>query len=342
MGEEPLILNKIDGTVVSVLNLIATYIIYTFIFFIWGSEKTNRKNNTRNINEQNNITDKKAEFTEDRYNQLVRLFQQSSQENLLEKEHYKKIIEDYSKQLELSKNEKDYYKEIATNFHECFENNENNKQKLKQISSNYADTIRKYVSSLVDEIKRLGIEAKTEKITPSQFQQSKQNYEEKIKRLNERIAEAELSLKITHENFTVNLRSIEDKCKAINFVIGRVYSDKHGGNKKTRALLNINRILYNTFSKITSDFDTSQIVHLMLVLKLLQKKLSLYHISENKLFNLRSNPKIPLRRNSDGRDIILDVLSWNDDDPIKEYHAEASEICLNMINYLEENYEIKD
>jgi hypothetical protein len=335
------IISRTDGPVISVLNIITTYIIYVIVFFIWGNEK--RKKEKIIIEHKSpkteNQEDKQIDSTH--YNELIKSYQDIKTLDDQEKEHYKMIINNYSKQLELSTQEKEYYKDIADNFHELVENNEFNKEKYKQLSSNYANNIRKYISGLVNEIKRISIDAKTQVISPLEYEKNKQFYEDKIKKLNNRIAEAELSLKVTHENFTVNLRSIEDKCKAINFVIGRVYSDKHGGNKKIRSLLNINRILYNTFSKITSDFDTSQIVHLMLVLKLLQKKLSLYHLHEKDLFQLKKNPKISLKRNTKGQDIILDVLSLNDDDPIKEYHSEASEICLNMINYLEENYRVE-
>ena len=83
------------------------------------------------------------------------------------------------------------------------------------------------------------------------------------------LAKIKSELEITKKNFKYNLRGIEDKCKAINFVIGRVYSDKKGGNKEVREQLKINRDLYNTFSEITANFSNDNVKDLIIILILL-------------------------------------------------------------------------
>lgn len=319
-------ISKMDGPVIAIIDLFALYIIYVIIFFIWGNKNLKKKVIVHKIK------GKQTQQPQQQVQQAVQVQDDS---------HYKNAINGFAKQLELTNNEKEYYKNIAQKYYDYFERSKAGKDRFHELSANYAEQIRKYISGLVDQIKDIGDEARKDKVNPAEFKKKKQYYTQRINELNKRLHEAEQALLITHENFTINLRSIEDKCKAINFVIGRVYSDKHGANKKIREMLNINRVLYNAFSEITSDFDVGHVVHLMLVLKLLKKKLALYHIEENKLFTLRKNPKLPLKRNPEGKDIILDVLVNNDKDPIKEYHAEASEICNKMVEYLEDNYELK-
>ena len=63
------------------------------------------------------------------------------------------------------------------------------------------------------------------------------------------------SLPIASKPMSVTIRGIEDKCKAINFVIGRVYSAKRGGSKEIREMIGIPKELYNEFSELVQDDD---------------------------------------------------------------------------------------
>lgn len=142
---------------------------------------------------------------------------------------------------------------------------------------------------------------------------------------------------INKENFTVNLRGIEDKCKAINFVIGRVYSDKKGASPKIRAGLRIDSELYNSFSEITSDFKDEQATKLFNLLKKIHDRLGRLEMREKDLLTI-GDAKLPVARTADGSDRVIDVLINNDKDPVADYHADAKEVCEKVMAYLTEQY----
>lgn len=165
-------------------------------------------------------------------------------------------------------------------------------------------------------------------------------YKEKITNLEQQIKEATAELIITKKNFSINLRSIEDKCKAINFVIGRVYSNKKGGSKEIREKIRIKPELYNEFSAIASNFNDKYANHLLGVLEQIKKRLILLELEERTLFKPDSNPMIELKRSDYGNDKIIQVLKNNDKDPIYDYYTEAKEICERLISFLKKEYVI--
>ncbi len=144
-------------------------------------------------------------------------------------------------------------------------------------------------------------------------------------------------LEITKETFLESIRSIEDKCKAINFVIGRVYSDKKGGSKKLRAKLNFPREWYNSFSEITGDYDSSKKQELSAVLGRILERLKVLQKSEKDVFELDENPMIKIERDKQGNDPIIEVLRKNDTDPVVNYYNSAVEVCEAVIKFLQDN-----
>lgn len=148
---------------------------------------------------------------------------------------------------------------------------------------------------------------------------------------------AKNDLIVNKENFNITLRSIEDKCKAINFVIGRVYSDKKGANDTIREKLRIGSDLYNSFSELTTDFKSDDSSKMQEVLDKIHEKLIQLELPENKVFSLKE-AVLPVTRDDLGRDKILDVLKNNDKDPISDYHSEAKEVCVKLKKFLKENY----
>jgi hypothetical protein len=145
---------------------------------------------------------------------------------------------------------------------------------------------------------------------------------------------------VNKDNFSITLRSVEDKCKAINFVIGRVYSDKKGASPEIRDALRIDAELYNSFSEITADFKDDDAHALFDLLNKLHARLVIFEMKEKDFFTL-GEAKLPVERDINGNDKILDVLIRNDKDPVADYHTEAKEVCEKVINYLTENYPIK-
>jgi len=158
--------------------------------------------------------------------------------------------------------------------------------------------------------------------------QQKTQYKAKINDLEAQLEKAHSKLRITKENFSVKLKGIEDKCKAINFVIGRVYSVKKGGTKDIRKTLRINTELYNSFSDLSSNLkDKTKLID---VIDKIYAQLLLLEKRERSLFTISAT--FPAKRRHSDR--IIDILKKNDKDPIEEYHSEAKEVCVNVMNFL--------
>lgn len=143
-------------------------------------------------------------------------------------------------------------------------------------------------------------------------------------------------LVVSKENFNITLRSIEDKCKAINFVIGRVYSEKKGASDTVREKLRIGSDLYNSFSELTNDFKSEDAAQMTDILEKIQRKLLVLELPENRVFTL-GKVVLPVDRDTLGNDRIIDVLKKNDKDPIVDYHSEAKEVCAKLLKFLKES-----
>lgn len=164
------------------------------------------------------------------------------------------------------------------------------------------------------------------------------HHKSQVERLQQELEKAKSELHVNQNNFQVTLRSIEDKCKALNFVIGRVYSNKHGANDEIRELLKIDKELYNLFSEISSNFDKEKARNLYTVIYQLYQKIKLLDQPEKLLFKMDPEPKIPIDRDRNGNDKILDVLVRNDKDPVMGYYEGAKEICEKLMRYLLDEY----
>ncbi len=138
--------------------------------------------------------------------------------------------------------------------------------------------------------------------------------------------------KVNSDNFSVKLRGIEDKCKAINFTIGRVYSDKRGGSKDIRAKLRIQKELYNQFSQITADIKKHHIDYLLDILSKLYTELTALELKERQVLGQRVLDKYKDEQ-------IITILAINDNEPVLESYTEAKEVCEGLIKFVKgENY----
>ena len=137
-----------------------------------------------------------------------------------------------------------------------------------------------------------------------------------------------------NKSITEVIASIEDKSKAINFVIGRVYSKYHGGSADLRKKIRIDSEIYNEFSHNFESFsgDDSKILELVVrirgsILRLKNTEKYMFGSSHSSLKNLLRSP--------DGSDKIIDVLSKNDKDPVMSYFKGAVEILDELSNNLQ-------
>lgn len=123
------------------------------------------------------------------------------------------------------------------------------------------------------------------------------------------------------------IHSIEDKSKALNFVIGRVYNKYHGGDKVLRDKLRIPSEWYNEFSDIGVGTTKINFDKLNEIITKFEFQLKNYEKTESSLFRTKINNLRNLIRNPDGSDIIIDVLDHNDKDPVRSYYQGALEFC---------------
>lgn len=137
-----------------------------------------------------------------------------------------------------------------------------------------------------------------------------------------------------------SLRSIEEKCKAINFVIGRVYSNKRGANGTERAKIKIRRELYNNFSDIVKYFTPDKKEAITSLINQIKAQLEVFNSKSHEVIKLRSNPLMPI--DMDANDTVLQTLAKNDKDPIEDYHKETMQICERLTKNLEENNTIEN
>ncbi|MCF7872218.1 hypothetical protein K9L97_04245 [Candidatus Woesearchaeota archaeon] len=141
------------------------------------------------------------------------------------------------------------------------------------------------------------------------------------------------------------ISSLEDKSKAINFVIGRVYSKYHGGSKELRELIQIESDWYNEFSEnlknetgdvenLSQIRDHKKLINLLYTVNKIYDRLALFKNSELSVFGSRINGLKNLERDGLGHDLVLDVLIKNDKDPVESYYGSAIKLITDVRNQL--------
>ncbi len=127
------------------------------------------------------------------------------------------------------------------------------------------------------------------------------------------------------------IASIEDKSKALNFVIGRVYNKYHGGTKELREIISIKPDWYNEFSEAMMNEQNPDKKRLLQILNNFETRLELLEKTEREVLGEKHLQDLKnLQRNKIGNDKILDVLTNNDKDPVESYHKGAKEFCEKL------------
>jgi hypothetical protein len=154
----------------------------------------------------------------------------------------------------------------------------------------------------------------------SQAQQNAHYYEQQAQLTAQKVKELE---SITQSNVQTFFRGVEDKCKAMNFVIGRVFSDKKGGSATIRSHLQIPRDIYNEFSKLSITFEKKD--------EILSLLTSLY----NKLLVLEMPMYDVPQLSSSHHQRVIEYLASNDTDPVQTYFDECKAITVKLIEYIQ-------
>jgi hypothetical protein len=132
------------------------------------------------------------------------------------------------------------------------------------------------------------------------------------------------------------IHTIEDKCKAINFVIGRVYRASNGGVKEMREKLRVPSEWYNEFNAIKPEAVKEQKELALDILKRIQERLSDLLRPEKDVFTPAEIKGLKhLARDRDGKDRVIDVLTVNDQDPVEDYFLGAMDFCKRITTELE-------
>ncbi|MFP4524284.1 MAG: hypothetical protein ACLFO2_03160 [Candidatus Woesearchaeota archaeon] len=129
------------------------------------------------------------------------------------------------------------------------------------------------------------------------------------------------------------IASIEDKGKALNFTVGRVYNAYHGGSKPLRDRIKIEQEWYDQFSHIPSDPSKVDFEALLSLIRKIESRLKLLEKTEAEVFGEAHKGFKNLVRDTTGKDRVIDVLDRNDKDPVKTYVEGALEFCGKVKDY---------
>ncbi len=130
------------------------------------------------------------------------------------------------------------------------------------------------------------------------------------------------------------IHSIEDKIKALNFVIGRVYSMYHGGSEKLRNKIRIDKRWYDEFNQIPeTDLEKRRHEAIVLVQKI-EARLAILQQSEREVFGEEVQALKNIQHAPTGEDSIISVLVRNDKDPVQQYYDGAQQFCKDALSVL--------
>jgi len=129
--------------------------------------------------------------------------------------------------------------------------------------------------------------------------------------------------------------SIEDKCKALNFVIGRVYRSSNGGTTKLRDEVRISNEVYNEFDRAVKEGTKEEQIA---ALDKIGSSLSKLQKPEKEVFGEAAKHLKNLIRSEHGASKIIDVLAGNDNDPVMLYYDGALEAYREIRRKIEIEY----
>jgi hypothetical protein len=173
--------------------------------------------------------------------------------------------------------------------------------------------------------------------TPDGYEKERTNLKEsKSINAQENISERiEKNIEEQEKSIEHYIQSIEDKSKAINFVIGRVYSKKHGGSPELRSLINIKKEWYNLFAEIPPKQIHNYLPSLREVVFKITEILNQYQKTEKEIFGKLHLNLENITRDESGNNTIIEVLINNDKDPVEVYYKTALEFCEKAITEID-------
>ncbi|MBN1275621.1 hypothetical protein JXA12_05015 [Candidatus Woesearchaeota archaeon] len=153
-----------------------------------------------------------------------------------------------------------------------------------------------------------------------------------------RVVERVVEKEVVPDDLSKFIASIEDKGKALNFVIGRVYNAYHGGTKDLRSKINMKQEWYDQFSQLPEDPGKVDFVALGTLISTIESRLHLLEKRERDIFGGAQLGFKHLVRDPLGNDSILDVLDKNDKDPVKSYVEGALQFCRKVKDFISKRH----
>ena len=133
------------------------------------------------------------------------------------------------------------------------------------------------------------------------------------------------------------IASIEEKSKALNFVIGRTYNKYHGGTLEQRQQINLKAEWYNELSEALQNEESADKMRVFMIVENIEKQLEKIKKPEKEVFTEKQLQNLKnLDRDINGNDTILEVLMKNDADPVELYYKGMQEFCETIRRELEE------
>ena len=139
---------------------------------------------------------------------------------------------------------------------------------------------------------------------------------------------------VVEDEVATVVQSIEDKIKALNFVIGRVYSVYKGGTERLRNKIRVDKAWYEDFNVIDHKDSARRRAEALVLLGKIKDRLDVLEKSEQSVFGEEHTKLRNLARNPNGTDKVIDVLIRNDKDPAKQYYDGARSFCEDGIKKL--------
>lgn len=146
----------------------------------------------------------------------------------------------------------------------------------------------------------------------------------------------EQAVQFKPEKLSEYVQSIEDKCKGLNFTIGRVYRNSNGGTPHMRERLRIPSEWYNDFHSIKAEDMAEQQEKAKVLIHKIRDRLKVLAMKEKEVFSHPEAANLKhIMRHKEGEDRIIDVLKANDRDPVDHYYVSAVEFCDRILEELE-------
>ncbi|MCC7574282.1 hypothetical protein KO361_01715 [Candidatus Woesearchaeota archaeon] len=144
-------------------------------------------------------------------------------------------------------------------------------------------------------------------------------------------------VQLKEQNIQEYIASIEEKSKALNFVIGRVYNKYHGGTQELRKSINLKPDWYNELSEALQNEEKTDTKRLFTIIEKIESHLKNLKKPENQVLTKKQLQDLKnLDRDKEGKDTILEVLMKNDADPVELYYKGMQEFCETIRKELEE------